>query len=567
MGGLIIGAGSTRPVHPSQILGIAEFDPAKPYNVGEYVLKSRVLYRFKAAHIANTAWDENEVKSVSTLDLILASIGDPRIKPLDSNIKEGAMAFYDRARGEHCYVAKEMIAAVLADYNQLRYETNYDTYVGTFDGIAHFTARDDAAILTSAQGGNDVAATSCYYRIEIEVGTAGSITFSAASGNASVASNTITWSASNTIDQIVAMFTAKNTTYITFAKLADGSGVGLNIGGYGANTLTVSDASGCEVIDCSGLAFLLSQNPAVKMGDTFNPSAAYTFLGKGVHHNFRGATAASILSGKGLVGADSTCIAIDGYNYSYRTGVNFAKWKTWASVSGESTYYDDGEDEQSGGQHVANPGAHVMNEATFNTGVRDYTGSDVQHLGMKDYYTHLLNDQSGDFATLRQSYEAMYGQMTSMYDAYLMSHMIGIDATSGITNSMRNKGMNQTKVKADCMNVTYDYLIIPAYPPEYNAQHYGNATSEGFAPGMYYHPEPGDIGLMFRDDIMPLINANVVASGGGTQLNNGLYRGSSADYHSYYSWCFSGTGGCLNDYSRYGSNFRCRPSLALPLPN
>lgn len=568
MPGIIIGSGATRPVHPNQLLGIELFVPSKAYPVGQYVLHNNSFYRFTSAHVENTPWSDSEVKQISTLDLILQCLGDPRIKPLSADtLKVGDMLFYDRAREEYCSVAKEMVAAVLADYNSTRYETNYDTFVGTFDGKAHFVARNDAAPTQSVYS-NDVAATSCFYRLEIEVGVAGSITFSAASGNASVASTTISWGTSDTLDQIVAMFTAKNTTYITFAKLADNKGVGLEIGGYGANTLTVTGTpTNCNVIDCSGFAFLRSKNPAAPaVGGTFNPAAAFTYLGLGVHHNFRGATARSIL-GTALVNSSSTCIAVDGYNYSYRCGVNFAKWKSWASVSGESSFFDDGEDEQTGGQHIADPGAHVMNEATFNAGVRDYTGSDVQHLGMKDYYTHLFTDQTGEYATRRQELEAMYGQMTSMYDAYLMNHMIDPAANSGITSMMRNKGFDQTVAKADCMNVTYNYVVVPAYPPEYNAQHYGVTASEGFAPGIYYHPEPGDIGLMFRDDIMPLINANVTASGGGTQLTNSLYRGSSADYDAYYSWCFLGTSGSFGNSGRYNTRFRCRPSLALPLPS
>lgn len=50
---------------------------------------------------------------------------------------------------------------------------------------------------------------------------------------------------------------------------------------------------------------------------------------------------------------------------------------------------------------------------------------------------------------------------------------------------------------------------------------------------------------------------------------NELYipRGSSADFNANYSWYFSGTIGCLNALNRYYTDFRCRPSLALPLPN
>lgn len=365
------------------------------------------------------------------------------------------------------------------------------------------------------------------------------------------------------MSSIVALFTAKNASYITFAALSDGKGVGLEIGGYGANTLTVTGTPvGCEVIDCSGLAFLRSQNPAAPaVGGTFNPAAAFTFLGKGTHHNFRGATARSIL-GTSLVNASSVCKANDGYDYSYRTGLNYAKFKVWATTSGDDTYYDDGE----GGTDQSQ--GHVMKKSRFDTEVTNYTGSDSHRVGMKTYYDHLLNDQTGDYATLRQQYESWYNsQMTSMYDAYLMSHMMKIDAADGITYSMANKGFAQTVAMADCMNVTYNYVIIPAYPPEYNAQQYGKSASEGFAPGVYYHPEPADLGLMFRDDIMALINANITASGGGTQLTNSLYRGSCADCSALHTWFFYGATGCLNDFHRCYGDFRCRPSLALPLPD
>ena len=491
------------------------------------------------------------------------STEDPRIKPLSTNNPEvGDMLFYDRATEEYCIVRHAAIGAVLADYNQTRYETNYDTYVGTMDGVAHFVALDDA-VQSNSLYSDDVAATSCFYRIEIDNTQAGSITFTAASGNASIAETTLTWAAGATMASIIAQFTALNTSYITFGELADGSGVGLEIGGYGANTLTASATANCTVIDCSGFAMLRSKNSNIAVGGTFNPAAAYTYIGQGTHHNFRGAPASSIL-GATVKAPNSVCIANDGFNYSYRIGINFARFKSWATTGGDDTYYDDGE----GG--TDNSVGHVMKESRFNTEVRDYTGSDAHRLGMKDYYTHLLNDQSGDYATLRQSLVARYGTMTSMYDGYLMSHCMKIDATSGTVNDMRNYGKTQTIAKADAMNVNYNYKFIPAYPPEYNAQQYGK-TSEGFMPGSYYHPEPGDIGLMFRDDIMPVINDNVIEvraallENVGTTLTNSMSRGCCADYYAGGSWYFNGNYGCFSDSGRCGGNFRCRPVLALSL--
>lgn len=490
---------------------------------------------------------------------LIANSGDPRIKTLSADILEvGDMLFYDRAEAVYCIVKKAAIGAVLADYNQVRYETNYDTYVGMFDGKAHFVANDDAA-QNNALFSDNVAATACFYRIEIDNTQAGSITFSAASGNASIASTTLSWSAGATMASIIAQFTALNTTYITFGALDDGKGVGLEIGGYGANTLTATSTTNCSVIDCSGFAMLKSHNANIAVGGNYNPSAAYTYLGQGTHHNFRGASANSIL-GATVKAPNSACIANDGFNYSYRVGINFAKFKAWASVNGDDTYYDDGE----GG--TDNSVGHVMMESRFNTEVRDYTGSDAHHLGMQEYYTHLLNDQSGTYAELREEYVARYGTMTSMYDAYLMSHCMDLAAATGVTADLRNYGMTQTKAKADCLNVNYNYKFIPAYPPEYDAQQYGK-TSEGFLPGSYYHPEPGDLGLMFRDDIMPVINANITTVGSGTPLSasNGFYRGSSAGYNGRGSWSFNGDYGFVINPYRYYGHFRCRPVLALSL--
>ena len=146
-----------------------------------------------------------------------------------------------------------------------------------------------------------------------------------------------------------------------------------------------------------------------------------------------------------------------------------------------------------------------------------------------------------------------------------MSHMADPGGNSGIVNSMRNKGKHQTDVKGDVMKVTYNYVITPAYPPEYNAITYGNSATEGFHAGVYYHPEPGDIALFMRDDIMALVNANIVLSGGGTQLATSVSRGSCADYSALSTWNFSSTYGCIYNYSRNNTYFRSRPVLALPL--
>lgn len=473
-----------------------------------------------------------------------------------ANLQLGDVIVYDKATGKLGLVHADDVAEVLPTINGTRYETNGDTYVGTVDGVAHFVARDDAYTQTGMYQ-NDTAATSSYYRIEIDNTAAGSITFSATSGNASIASTTIEWEAGDDMDDIVALFTAKNASYLTFAALADGSGVGLEAGGYGANTMTVTASTKCTVIDCSALAMLASANSGAAVGGTYDPDEEYTLLAANTHHSFRGATAQTIL-GSSLIGADSVCLGNSGQNYSYLTGANFAKFKAWASTNGDSSLITDGVNGSTN-----NSAGHCMKKATFEANIISTATGDA--LLMYEYYNHLLTDTSGDYAELRATYEEQYGDMDDLYDAYLMSHMMQLDAESGIVSDMRGYGPDQTAAKADCLNVDYDYKFIPAYPPEYNANLYGDADGEVFTPGSYYHPEPVDIGLMFRDDIMANINANIAAMGEGTALTNGMYRGSCADYYANDTWYFSGNGGCFLYGHRFSGGFRSRPVLALSL--
>lgn len=556
--GIIIGVGRPKNNGALSVLGINSFSSSTEYSAGQYVQYKGLIYRFISSY--KGVWNKDHVQFVGSIDDILSAPADPRMKRLTAeNVEVGDMLFYDRMYQEYVIVKHSAIGAVLADYDTKRYETNFDTYIGTFDGMAHFVSNRDA-ISSNSLFSDDVAATSCYYRIEIDNTKNGSITFSVANGNATIADAVVSWNAGDTMTDITALFAANKKDYITFKELADGKGVGVEIGGYGANTLTASAMINCDVIDCSGYAFMKSKNPsAPEVGGDFNPSLAYSYLGKGVHHNFRGATAQSIL-GSSLIESSTSMIGNAGQNYSYRTGGNFARWKTWASTSGNAEFVADGVNGS-----TANSAGKVMTKAAFEANVVASATGDA--LKMYQYYNALFNNQVDDYATMRESYEAMYGKMTSLYDAYLMSHMIDVAANTGITATMRNKGDYQTEVKADCMNVNYDYKVIPAYPPEYNSKKFALENSEGFSKGRYYHAEPGDLGLIFRDDIMPIINANISTIGQGVTLTNSLYRGSSADFNGPNSWFFFGSGGCLTNSHRYYGVFRCRPFLALALSN
>lgn len=490
-----------------------------------------------------------------------SALPDSRMKRLGDTILElGDMLFFDKVEKEYVVVKKYALTSIFTDgYDHNRYETNYDNFIGVTDGMAKFVACDDA-MPTQSLYDNDVAATSCFYRIEIDNAAAGSITFSVASGNDSISETTIEWEADEAMSEIAAKFTAKNSTanYITFSALEDGSGVGLEVGGRGANTMTVTDSANCTVIDCSQLAFFASENPtAPAVGETLDPTGEWNFIGE-THHNWRGNNASAILTGKNLVGASQVLVAVNGFNYSSRCGGNFAKFKSWATLSGDNSFYSDGVNESTNSSS-----GHVMRKTIFDSSVTSEATGDA--LKMYEYYNHLFTDASGDYATLREGYEAKYGTMETLYDAYLMSHTADPGGNSGIVNSMRNKGKHQTEVKADAMNVNYNYIVIPAYPPEYNAVRYGNASTIGFRTGKYYHPEPGDIALFMRDDIFAGVNSNISMFGIGSQLAISVSIGSCADYNAYNTWFFLATYGCVSNNYRYGRYFRSRPVLALPV--
>lgn len=493
--------------------------------------------------------------------------GDPRMHSLRGSVLEvGDMLFFDKVARKYVIVKKADVAAVLSGgFDTDRYTTNHDTHIGTLDGVARFVAKDDAMPEQSLYN-NSVAATSCYYRIEINNNNDGKLEFTVASGNGNVSGN-ITWTSGAQMEDIVADFVQLNNTsaYITFDKLADRKGVGLEVGGYGANILTVVSSVGCKVIDCSSLAVDASKN-GEKAGDEYIEGIDYAYINKN-HNNFRGAAAATLIPGRGLVAANTVLEAVSGYNYSYRCGGKFAKFLSWAETNGDNAFYPDGTD-----GFTVNPGPRVMKKTAFTTYVEEFepvdqdnpTEEEKIHLRMLEFYKHLYNDDSGDYAELRHLYESRYGTMNDEYFGYLMNHMVDPAAASGITAAMRGKGKNQSDVKGAIMNVTYDYIFIPAYPPEYNAINYGDSGIDGFAPGTYYHPEPADIGLFMRDDIMSQVNVNI-ALVGGTSIVNTVSRGSCADYYSTITWYFSSYNGCVYNNYRYYTYFRARPILALPV--
>lgn len=457
-------------------------------------------------------------------------------------------------------------------FNSDRYNTNYDIVIGVYGDTLRAVASDDAYGYTDMVN-TDTAAAPCYYRIEIDTSTEGSFNCTIKPLN-NVIFN-ITWNSGDSMDSILTQFKDIQSaqekddgikSYTSFNLLNDGNGIGVSVGYYSSNTCTITDIVGSvKLIDMSQFAVY---DKGVKYNDDYNPDLEVI---NSNFKNWRGVSVQTIM-GKDIVpiGANSYCIANNGFNFHYGCGINYTGYRNYMKNSGITVFFSDGV----GGSIYTVPTGYSgntyypMNEVTFNEYVNSSAEEDSNAYKMYIYYNNLLNGIGEDFKEKHDLYESRYGVMEDLYGAYLMSHMINTDnPTSGIVYTSKNYGPELTQIKGKIFTVTYDYKYYPAYPPEYNALQYGlDDNSRGFGKGMYYHPEPYDLGMIFRDDILTKLNNNFIQGNFKiTKLTNSLYRGSCAEYHSNTTWYFYGFIRCLYNATRYNGVFRSRPVVALPL--
>ena len=270
------------------------------------------------------------------------------------------------------------------------------------------------------------------------------------------------------------------------------------------------------------------------------------------------------------IGANSSCIANNGQNYIYGCGINYTEYRSYMSTNGNNQFCTDGVNGSKNthsSTSFSNP-YFPMNKSVFDSNINSNATKDSDAYKMYEYYNNLLNSIGDEFAEKHDLYVSRYGEMEDLYAAYLMSHMINTDnPTSGIVYTSKDYGSTLTQVKGKIFTVDYNYKYYPAYPPEYNCLQYGlTDLQSGFGKGTYYHPEPYDLALIFRDDMLPKLNENFKKSNFKiTSLTNSLYRGTSAEYAFNLTWIFHGLIRTLYNHTRYRSIFRCRPFLAFDL--
>lgn len=495
--------------------------------------------------------------------------------PTPYNIDPGNdILAYDNALGKYVGIKGDTYDPTVLGFTD-RYDTNNDIIIGITDGIIHAVASSNAYSEYKS-----IAACPLFYKLTLPTDVLnGTKSFDMSTGGVT---RTFTGSA----DIIVAKMkdasteadggfnaTSFNTYADTFfVEKLDESTIGIGRGNSSYNGISITydetfigigggSVNGLLLEDLSKKAINIG---TVKSGDDYDDTL--TPYQPTVHKDFRansctasGYTSPAIPSALGPI---RSCYCNTKQDYSFMCGVNYKGFKEFAYSNGSDTFYSDGVNDSS-----ANSAGDVMKYSRFVSDVNP-SGSD-NGKKMYTYYHELYTSQDPDIVAKREDYEAMYGaRMTSEYDAYLMSHMIDVNYTGGVTERFRNKGKYLTDIKGIIMVPDYNGKYVPAYPPEYTALQYGkDDVSSHFKKGSYYHPEPYDIGLFLRDDIMAKVNARTLSLYNKyqiprTNLNNHNSFGICAEGFANSTRFFHELYCTLYQNSRFYEYFSVRPCFA-----
>lgn len=477
---------------------------------------------------------------------------------------------YDHFLDTFCVLSGKTINWNTFDFD--RFETNYDipTYIFTSEegSYLHAVAIDNAINQKYNYCDDEYSAAEYFfYRIEVDNSKDGGFTYNI--NSSSTASGTVTWNAGDSVDSIRKQMSTKNYlfTYVTTnnpiiesnnIRSSTGEAIGIAIGGTSnTNVCTISNIvnDSCQLIDMSAYA-VISDN--LTAGDFYDSSL--TTINSN-YKNWRGTLC------KECVGTDimpyfnnSQMIGNSGYNYSMYSGANFSGFKTWASISGMTRHVTDGVNGTTNNSYQ-----YIMNKAYFDD-MMDSSNTNY-NAAMYTYYNDLLNSNEDPYKTLRETYAEWYNyNPTTLYDVYIMTHMVRLEPTTGTGYTFMNKGKTITNIKGKIFTLTFNYTYTPAYAPEYNALHYGNIGREDavFKPGFYYHPETLDLGISLRDDMMLKCNTtwdNLVGTrhSNRTNLINTQAYGTCIEYGNNSHWHYGGTYNVLGQTNRSSSRYLCRP--------
>lgn len=464
-----------------------------------------------------------------------------------------------------------------------RYIITGDVYIGETGGKVHGIAPEYA---NNTIEDNKNAASS-YYRIEFAGATGDDKTLNPGSfhykwsttdlmGKDVTKEGDVSWEAGDSIYNFIGQFeTYDNNCYASV--ISGESAIGVELQGTGANELVLTNMNGCSLIDCSSYA-ILDLNRTVVAGDSYDPN--HPNIINQSHKSWLGTDPGSLLNtyltSKGLAnltGANSACYDMLGYNRGDKCVVNIRNAHQYGGVS---NFVSDG----AGGS--ANASDDVMKESTFNTEVRDYTGSDPDRIKMKNFYTDLMTG-TGAQKDLHDSLIIRFGSINSMYKWYLAAHSVNPEAQRGIVNDVRNKGVYETHILGRVFTVDYYFTYQPAYPPEYIVLQYEQNTpiydtisskqssrykvSSGVLSGdvqIYSAAEPYDLSIINADAYMSAINNSLMDESlgiFGLEINANDSIGSFAQYNASHCWRSGNLGCFLGGYSKSDVGLYQRPAI------
>lgn len=500
--------------------------------------------------------------------------------PTDYNINQSDdyldILAYNKYLNRYVGIKGETFDPTVPGFSDI-YETNYDLIIGVTNGVVHaVSTRPEPAAL---YGGR--AAAMCYYRLTVDTTSAGSFDISTRTY-----SGTVNYSAGESVTSIynkIRAITAANSSTFDLTVTSDGTAIGIGTGSYEKNNVNIyniSSESGTILnhgtkgdVTLEDMSRLATKGPGVLEGTAYN--ADNPLMNSGTHKDYSAVSCSNTNYNIGVTQTPiSACYGNGGNNYSYRTGVNYVTFKSWANSTSNtdgSVFYSDGVNNSSN-----NSSGKVMRKSVFDSNV---TSSATGNAGlMYDYYYNLTNSNEEPYKSKREQYERQYRQSIDgdLYNAYIMTHMMNTDSTSasGIVGYIKNKGHDISYKKGAVLTPDYNYIYRAAYPPEYVATHnYGISDDENshFKVGMYYHPEPYDLGMFLRDDIREkIINTRrdklhpyvPEISATETTISSSYYRGSCVEYTANYTWCFVDSHGCLTGSDRFNGLFRSRPVFA-----
>ena len=337
-----------------------------------------------------------------------------------------------------------------------------------------------------------------FYKIIPTLTAAGSFHW-AVTINGTAYSGDVSWAANATIASIVSQINA----VASIATAKDGF-VGITINTYNNSTFTLSSVNGATIEDLSAQCWV----NGVKVSE--------------VHRGWQNVEVNSLQLGiSGWNGASSVLYSRAGYNNANRCGGNFARWKAWASASGNANY-------------VAESAVDIMRQTAF-----------------------------AACATGSAAAQAVYNKYDGDYDAYLMAHMVQIDDIhpDGMEYRGYDIALKQTALLASVMTLDLDGNQVPAFPAAYAAYTATVATDDAISAGHWQLPNISDIGRFMDDETLALINT-AMAKIGGVNLSITSYYWSVQESNANAAWCYNGSSGRVYYRDKHYS-LTVRPVLAL----